>query len=74
MTDRPYTVAGLAELRLMSLSEAAGAIGVFAVQFIVITHDYPPESKQSLRDAIVEALDEAFLAGVAAAQRAKEIM
>ncbi len=28
MTDRPYTVAGLAELRLMSLSEAAGAIGV----------------------------------------------
>lgn len=43
-----------------------------AVQFLFIAHDFPPESKQSLREAIVEALDEAFLAGVAAAQRAKE--
>lgn len=33
MTDRPYTVAGLAELRLMSLSEAAGAIGVLSATY-----------------------------------------
>lgn len=29
------------------------------MQFVVITHDWPRESRESLRDAIVAALDEA---------------
>jgi hypothetical protein len=39
-------------------------------RFSSIIEDWPDESKIALRDAIVAALDEAFLAGVAAAKRA----
>jgi hypothetical protein len=41
-----------------------------AVQFVVITADWPDESKASLRDAILDALDEAHADGIARARDA----